>query len=481
MTAMRTEAEVSVAVRAFERKTGILALAVDGTSIWQLLRFEVSLRHQGLEVGRQAVPRKRLVRGVVNGALQFLFQKRCRVLCKTYDSAHRIVTATGIRDIYFDDLVEALPQAVKMSSCDADGYEARLSKAEIPPVFDDTSIIVVSAVLGRLFPVTGNAQIWDQVSRAIVAEWSFADYTPDRIRRLYSVFRWRRLLYRLFLWRCGAHVVICPDAGQFALMQAAHRRGVPYIELQHGVYTSVHPNSLPDDLTPAEREAVMLPDRLAAYGAFSVEALAGSALKRFERIALVGAAFISKARALRAERQNADEPPTLLLTTQGVAREELVNFVGEFLSTCDAPFRLIIKLHPAYDSDRDLYGERIGSDNRVTIESKTSMVSTQDLIAGADFHLSISSACHFDALGIGTPTGILALETHQSVQDLLKESGAMLIETPQDLARIVEERSFPSVPEETSDRFFARNFERNIEKLIVSLETRGPTDGADRA
>lgn len=481
MTVMRTEAEVSTAVRAFERKTGILALAVDGSSVWQLLRFEVSLRHQGLEVGRQALPRKRLVRSIVTGARQFLFQKRCRVLCKTYDSAHRIVTAKGIRDIYFDDLVEALPQVAKMSSCDADGYEERRSKAEIPPVFDDTSIVVLSAVFGRLFPVSGNAQIWHEVSRAIVAEWGFTDYTPDRIRRLYSVFRWRSFFYRLFLWRCGARVVLCPDAGQFGLMQAAQRRGVPYIELQHGVYTRVHPNSLPDDLSPAEREAVMLPDRLAAYGAFSAEALAGSALERFGRISLVGAAFISKARALRAQRKKKDEPPTLLLTTQGVAREALVNFIGEFLSACDAPFRLVIKLHPAYDGDRDLYGDRIGNDLRVAIEPKTSLIGTQDLIAGADFHLSISSACHFDALGIGTPTGILALETHQSVQDLLKERGVVLIETPQDLARIVAERSFPPVPEATSDRFFTRNFERNIENLIGSLETRRLPDGVDRA
>lgn len=481
MTIARTEAEVSAAMRAFEHRTGILGWTVDGTSVWQFLRFEVSLRHQGLELGRQAVPRKRLLRGILKGATQFLFQKRCRVLCKTYDSAHRVYTAKGIRDIYFDDLIEVLPRTVKMSSCDADGYEGRLSHAEIPPVFDDTSIIVTSAVLGRLFPVSGNTKIWDEVSQAIVAEWGFADYTPGRIRRLYSVFSWRSFLYRLFLWRCGARVVICPDAGQFALMHAARRAGVPYIELQHGVYTRVHPNSIPDDLTLTEREAVMLPDRLAAYGAFSAEALAGSALKRFGRIALVGAAFISKARALRALRETTHQPPTLLLTTQGVAREALVNFVGEFLSACDAPFRLIIKLHPAYDSDRDVYVERIGTDPRVTIEPKTSLVSTQDLIAGADFHLSISSACHFDALGIGTPTGVLALETHESVQDILRERGVVLIETPQDLARVVAERSFPSVPEETSDRFFTRDFKRNIEKLIVSLETRGLPDGVDGA
>ncbi len=82
MSVMRTEAEVSSEVRAFERKTGILALAVHGTSVWQLLRFEVSLRHQGLELRRQALPRSRLVRSIVIGASQFLFQKRCRVLCK---------------------------------------------------------------------------------------------------------------------------------------------------------------------------------------------------------------------------------------------------------------------------------------------------------------------------------------------------------------------------------------------------------------
>lgn len=481
MSVMRTEAEVSIAVRAFERKTGILALAVNGTSIWQLLRFEVSLRCQGLEVGRPGLPRKRLVRSVVTGAIQFLFQKRCRVLCKTYDSAHRVAAANGIRDIYFDDLAEMLPQTVKMSSCDADGYEERLSKAETPPVFDDTSIIVISAVLGRFFPVSGHGQIWNEISRAIIAEWGFEEYTPDRIRRLYSIFQWRSLLYRLFLRRCRARVVICPDAGQFALMHAARQRGVPYIELQHGVYTQVHPNSLPGDLSAAERRVVMLPDRLAAYGAFSAEALEGSALERFGRIALVGTAFISKARALRAQRIKKEEPPTLLLTTQGVAREALVNFVADFLSACDTPFHLVIKLHPAYDSDRNLYGDRIGHDPRVVIETNASLASTQDLIAGADFHLSISSACHFDALGIGTPTGILALETYHSVQNLLREQGAVLIETPQDLAGIVAERSFPSVPEETSDRFFTRNFERNIENLISVLEMGRLPEGAESA
>ncbi len=323
MTVARTEAEVSTVVRAFECRTGILALTVDGTSVWQMLRFEVSLRLQGLEVGREALPRKRLVRGLANGIVQFLFQKRCRILCKTYDSAHRVVTAKGTRDIYFDDLLEALPKAAKMSSCDADGYERRMANAERPPTFDDTSIIVASAVLGRLFPVSGNEQTWKKISQAIITEWGFVDYTPERIRLSYSVFRWRSLLYRAFLWRCGARVVICPDAGQFGLLHAAKRAGVPYIELQHGVYTQAHPNSLPNDLSQAECEAIMLPDRLAAYGAFSAESLAGSALERFDRIALVGAAFISKARALRLQGGKRDDAPMLLLTTQGVARKRL--------------------------------------------------------------------------------------------------------------------------------------------------------------
>ncbi len=275
-----------------------------------------------------------------------------------------MITAKGIRDIYFDDLVEALPQSVKMSSCDSDAYEERLSHAEIPPVFDDTSIIVVSAMLGRLFPVSGHAQIWNEISRAIVTEWGFADYTPERVRRLYSVFRWRSVLYRFFLWRCGAKVVICPDAGQFALLHAARLRNVPYIELQHGVYTRVHPNSLPADLSPAERAAVNASRQSCCLRRVLCRGSASSALERFGRIDLIGAGFISKARALRAQRAKNEEPPTLLLTTQGVAREALVNFIAEFLTVCNVPFRLVIKLHPAYDSDRELYAIRIGNDPR---------------------------------------------------------------------------------------------------------------------
>ena len=53
-----TEAEVSTFVRDFERRTGVFAERVNGSAVWQLIRFEISVRIQGLGLERAPAGRR---------------------------------------------------------------------------------------------------------------------------------------------------------------------------------------------------------------------------------------------------------------------------------------------------------------------------------------------------------------------------------------------------------------------------------------
>lgn len=467
-----TEAEVSVIMRDFEHRTGIFTERVRGTSVWQLIRFEVSVRVQGLELERVPVGRNRLVKSLLRGFVQWFRLPRSSRLCKTFDSAYRRETSRGFEDIYFDDLSPIMPDMLKMSSCDAGGYEQRVARAVVPPVFDDTSVIALSAIVGRILPVVIRHPAFDRMSRALIDEFGFEDYTVARIRRIYNAFWWRVLLYRLVLRRVRPRVILCPDSGQFGLMKAAQKGGIAFIEMQHGVFTHAHPNALPPDLSDDEARDLLMPSLLAVYGIFSAEVLRESWIYANNRVSPLGAPFLERARIVRKNEYRAGKVPRITLSTQGIARKELGEFISEFLQVCEADFELIIKLHPAYDRDQSFYEKMVGADPRVIIDSGASANSTHTFIACSDFHLSISSTCHYDSLGIGTPTGILALETHESVIQLLDVAGACLISTPQELARIVSDRAFGVVPEETSRYFFEADFSERVEFVLSRVEAK---------
>ncbi|PCI02494.1 MAG: hypothetical protein COB78_13335 [Hyphomicrobiales bacterium] len=476
-----TEAEVSIFIRSFERRTGVFTERVKDVSIWQLIRFEISNRLQGLKLEREHVGRLRLIMSLLRGPLQFLRLPHATYFCKTFDTAYRRQTQEGFEDIYFDDLKSVMPGMVKISSCDAVGYHEKVGKAVMRPIFDDTSVLALSAILGRIFPLVRRDPVFTKISDVIVNELKFKDYTPARIRRVYNVFRWRVMLYKLLLWRVRPQAVLCPDNGQFGLMRAAQLTGVPYIEMQHGVFTHAHPNVLPQDLSDDEVVGLLMPDSLAAYGQFSAEALRESRLYMTNRVDPVGAPFLERARAVRKNEYLPTSKIRITLSTQGIARNELSDFIKKFLEIYKGELELVIKLHPAYDHDISFYEKNLGADSRVVIDAGDSTNSTHTFIARSDLHLSISSTCHYDALGIGTPTGILALETHESVIELLDIQGVCLIETPEGLARIVNERAFGVVTDKVSRYFFENNFPNKVEAVLTRLCGPVPLDSEDFA
>lgn len=157
----------------------------------------------------------------------------------------------------------------------------------------------------------------------------------------------------------------------------------------------------------------------------------------------------------------------MVVTTQGIDRDALIAFLSRFLGRHADPCRLIIKLHPAYDSSRELYVKMLGGDSRVQIVGGRDDPNTYELIAQSDLHLSIASACHYDALGIGTPTLVIGLAGYPLVQGLIDAGDALFAGSPEDLAEIVACRAWKPVSDTVSGKYFSHGFVNNLQPLIA--------------
>ena len=213
---------------------------------------------------------------------------------------------------------------------------------------------------------------------------------------------------------------------------------------------------------------MLLPDLLTVYGSYWADRLGDSALARLGRIRTVGAPLIESERALRQRRfLSVPDKPVLTLTSQGIGVEQVADFVAAFLKLYPGRLQFNIRLHPSYEAGVRHYEATFMDDDRVTIWPGNSKADTFEMIAMSDLHLSVSSACHFEALGIGTPTGILALPGHELVRDLAERGDAILIDNPASFAALVKNRGWGVVSDETSDRYFRRDHIGNIRAVLA--------------
>lgn len=451
----RSEAEVASILEEFEARTGVFDLSVEGISLWRLLRFEISFMMQDLGLRRSQVPVSQILLSLLGAAGQFATAPRdVAFLGATVVSALRMFDERGWHDVYFDPVIDGIGGGAKMMYLDARGFGDNERGAFRRPVFNDTSLVAASAALGRLFPARDDPA-FHRLSQLIVADLDLPAFSPERIRRKYSVLKWRVRLYRLVLNRLRPRCLLVPNSGQFALFLAANSLGIPFVEMQHGIFSDKHPDNLPAEALRHDRRSLMLPDLFTVYGDYWMNVLGDSALGRLGRIRAVGAPLIARSRALR-DRSFVADPgkPVLTLTSQGLASDQLADFMARFLALCPAPLQLNIRLHPGYEASANPYAERFADDPRVVLWPGNSRPDTYEMIAMSDLHLSISSACHYEALGIGTPTGIIALPSHEIVRNLADRGDAILIDSPAALADLIGKRGWSAVPSQTSDYYF---------------------------
>ena len=465
---VKSEAESTAVLVRFEAEHRLFEFSVRGISVWRLLRFPVGLTLQNLPFVRPSLPRVELLAACLR-SLRDLFRlpDGTRYIVKTFVSALRIQGQRGYEDIYFERLLDEVPGGVRMYSINAPGFFRRPVNS-LAPAIDCTLIIVAGALLARLLPVREGDAVFTKLTALLEAHLGIMGLPAKEIRRMFSSYWWQSHLYEKLLRRLGPQTVFAADTGERALLGACQRLGTRFVELQHGIFTPDHPDSLPfSALQGIDEATLLLPDTVALYGEYWFDRQADSALGKSGRLLSAGASVIENFRAMRATNfRSSPKCPRLLVTTQGIDRDALIEFLSRFLSKFRGQCLLTVKLHPAYDSSPKPYAIMLGADPRARIVGGHDDPNTYELIVESDLHMSIASACHYDALGIGTPTLVIGLAGYQLMEDILVAGDALFASNPEELVEIVSRHTWEPVTAAVSGKYYRNGFVQNLLPLI---------------
>jgi hypothetical protein len=466
----RTSHEVFRLLSEFESKHSILQYQSDGWCIWPVLRYAIATQLHRLSTGGslpQVSLRDRLGMAVAD-LPKILSLPRSPILIKTVSTAYRNRTENGAVDVYFDDLYPHLQSAVTVAGVNSPAFRHAMANGPRPPHSTVSCIELAAALRSRQKPRPHELRTAGEISRAVLHDLGLPQYTPQRIARAVRWFHAQRGLYQKLLRRVGAKLVLAATPEEYGLFAAAKELGIPSIELQHGLFDRHHAAYVWPAVAADYGAHIPHSDYLMTYGQAFCEELQSAGCILNTPIP-AGSPRIDILRAQRTA--NTDGPIRILLTTQGIDTTRLLHFLSQFLqlNTAMPDFRLSIKLHPGYETDKTPYLAAVRGDSRVSVLLGSEEPSTQKLLLQADLHVSISSTTHFEALAVGVPTAVLPFETHHYADMLTRSGDAEILRTPADLAAAAQHCRETKVPIAVSHKYFAPNAVQNICRHIDGL------------
>lgn len=462
---LQTKRDAFVAV---ERRHQLFSFQVDGWSAWRILRNPVlrMLQNEPLaRAGRSPVVRSleavaatlRLAWVIIRGEPRELLLKTCR-------SGLRIKQGRHFRDVYFDGLLDGGRSYLKMEEINSPDFDAQAAAALRPSGLDPVAFTFWGKILGTLFPL--KVEAFCQSLADILRNELGLEIEARFLRLRLSTVYWQVRIYRILLARIRPRAVLVSDTGEYALLIAAHRKGIPFIELQHGVFDANHPDAIPG-WVPGSAADLVLPDVLASRGRYWIDQLAETRQGSGVAVA-VGNELVDDARLRRSGRSRTDEIH-LVLTSQGLDSARLACWIEDMVAAAPAgrQWRLSVKLHPVYDQNTSELA-RLGADQRISIIKGAELPNVFDLLADADLHLSIASACHFDAAALGVRTVLVPLAGHELLLSAVDNAQIFVAAKPADVWRIVEAPVL--FGDEATYRFSEPGFVANMQKLLAGLE-----------
>jgi len=450
-------------LKELEREHRWFAVRAKGWSPWRVLRHFTFNKAMALPFQYRSRPLGRRLAEAFGATLRFtwvcLFPRRVDLLVKTCRSALRIREGETFRDIYFDGLLHAGRPFFKLEEINVSGMEPQAARARFPGHLNPVFFTFWGKVLGKMFPLDVRT-FCEEVASECRARLGI-QLDPGQLVTQVSSVHWQARLYGCLLDRLRPRAILVSDTGEYGLNLAAGRRGIRFVELQHGVFDDQHPDAVPLEAEGSRLE-LLLPDVLACKGHHWIDQLRGS--RQGTGCAVpVGNEQVDDLRSLRKNRCPSD-PLTLLVTSQGLDSKDLVEWLLQ-VARCAPPgldFRIQVKLHPIYDPDPAAYTD-LAAHPRMMVIPGAATPSFYDLLVACDIHGSISSACHFEALAVGVPTVVIPLAGHEAMLDQVRAGRARLARTPEEFW------SFPRREEmQVVDQayFSEPDFHGNFERLL---------------
>jgi hypothetical protein len=468
-----TIAQADQYLRRFEEQADLLRYQVGGWAAWPLLRFKQNMNLLQLPWASQGMPnpltmKERALR--LPGLITALAGLEERPLLVSVNSTARAEEVSGLyKDIFFDDLLRGRNDFYKLEEVNNKAYLTRSRKALVPSHLYAAPFQVMGPLLGRLLPGK-TRRAASALAAALRAEFGPLALPDLTIRRVFSRFYGQKILYSLLFKRLGTRALLLIDAyNSHALAAAARENGVRVVEFQHGVVYQNHPGYSWTGYARRYKDQMPLPDTLLLFGDHWKQELLRGGFWDPEQLVVTGSPRLEDYRSRHAAERDRNLLH-LVVTTQNFATPGLVGFLGEFLRLAGPvlPLRLTVKLHPR-EQDKSPYLSELGRFENVQILAGSESPSTFDLLQQADFHASICSTCHYEALGLGTPTVILPLESAERVHHLLESGCAFAPASPQAMLDILLAERGRRVPFETTAHFFQANALNNLKNFLVSV------------
>lgn len=423
----------------FEKAEKLFDFRHEGIVPWRLMRNFVHRSLLGISVANATVPRSRRAIDALLSSLRFLLilatQGHRTLLVKTSIASLRNPTDQGWMDLFFDDLIEQRPDYFKLQDYNSPFFDAQRKDARFPDHLDPVVFSFWGRILGRLWPA-GIDQFSERASRLLFERFGL-EIAADQLTMRVSTILWQARLYGCLLRRIRPKIVFVSDTGEFALILAAKQLQIPFVELQHGVFDASHPDAVPGYVF-GTAATLLLPDCYAVYGQYWIDRSAGTRQQQ-GRCAIVGNCQIDKARAEPlGEHKSADVQ--IVVTSQGIEREEMADWLVRMLKSApeNRSWSLTVKLHPVYDRDPDQF-DRLRAHPGVRILSAAEPPFTHQLLRQSDLHLSISSACHYDAAALGVPSVVMPLRQHKEMLPAVDSRAIFLAKAPEDVWQIIEQ------------------------------------------
>lgn len=239
------------------------------------------------------------------------------------------------------------------------------------------------------------------------------------------------------------------DGACVALNLAAKKRGIPVVEIQHGIIYPSHPGYA--IIVPNGRQMFLpIPEKILVYGEKFKEYLSiATPLYQNRVIRVVGSPRLNKFLAImqrngrtairnsvRKKLNLQDNQIVIVMTTQKPVANRLAAFCQESLRILPAHVHICLKPHPGELGKGLAVYRMLTKDRRVTIVTDND-IDLYELLIASDLHVSSYSTVLLEAMALGVPNFVIELEDGLSVTNMFAIDSFGVIRNPQEILEVI--------------------------------------------
>ncbi|NCG10905.1 MAG: hypothetical protein GWP33_07475 [Alphaproteobacteria bacterium] len=455
-----------------EEKYSLFNYEYNGWSVWRLLRtrYFSEIVSFNVRVERQLRYYNliRLPFYTVQLLFALLWAKKDQLFLKTYRTAFRGSPGGESRDIFYGYIREKYEKAFCLEQVNSRHYGTQRSRLKHKPLAATEPIDFLAYLLSRFTRDSRLDTAVDEILDLIQNEDNIPVLESSSLKRNMRRMKIEARIYGLLFKWLKPKAVFVADAGDYPMLIAARNYGVPFIELQHGVFGEMHPDNIPSS-AENDKTDLLIPDYFLSFGEFWLNQLENSAYKKRHTVA-IGIQDVDHFRNSIRKRTENQESPVFLFTSQGHHTDACVDWLYQQFSDEGRDCKLIVKLHPYYHTDRNKF-EKLAAFVDLEILDQRDNRNIFELISICDFHLSISSACHFDSASLGKPSIVMPLPGREHMTDFIDNQMIFEINEEESIFAVTSKmQNFSGADtSKLAEEYVASDYEQNVDRFLTSL------------